>query len=219
MDWRETPIYVTNFNNLERGFRRLLAWLRANGHKNITVLDNASTWAPLLDFYAAQPELQVLRLAENKGPYAFWHLELHMQQATPFVVTDPDVVPAVTCPRDLVGKMLEGLETLPSAPCKVGPSLRVDNLPAHYHLRGEVVEWERQWWQRLTADGGAYEALIDTTFALYKPGSVAWPPVGTHYRLAPPYTVEHIPWYEDSEHPSEERDHYQACARREYIHW
>ena len=57
------------------------------------------------------------------------------------MVTDPDVVPTVTCPHDLVRRMLEALAASPTVG-KVGPSLRVDNLPPHYLLREEVVEWE-----------------------------------------------------------------------------
>ena len=133
------------------------------------------------------------------------------------MVTDPDVVPTVTCPHDLVRRMLEALETLPTVG-KVGPSLRVDNLPPHYLLREEVVEWETQFWQKPTADGGAYEAQLDTTFALYRPGSEPWPE-GAHYRLAPPYSVEHVPWYENSERACEEREFYKEHARREFIHW
>jgi hypothetical protein len=218
MAWRKVPIYVTNFNNLERGFRRLVAWLRIAGHDNVTVIDNASTWPLLQEFYAQSPELMVVRLTENKGPYAFWELGMHKQQTAPFVVTDPDVVPTATCPHNLVGRMCEALEELPDA-VKVGPSLRIDNLPPHYRLRDEVIEWEQQFWQHPLNGLGAYEALLDTTFALYRPRSEAWPPQGTHYRLAPPYSVEHVPWYEDSTHESAEHTHYKLRAKREFVHW
>ena len=67
-DWHYTPVFVTNFNNLERGFRRLLAWLRAAGYDNVTVVDNASTWPPLLEFYDRSPEVAVLRLTREQGP-------------------------------------------------------------------------------------------------------------------------------------------------------
>ena len=222
MNWRDTPIHVTNRDNLDRGFRRLVAWLRQAGHGNITVIDNGSTWPPLLAFYDKSPELNVLRLTTNMGPYAFWHLGMQVQQAAPFVVTDPDVVPAVACPSDLVERMLWAMETLPATPCKVGPSLRVDNLPAHYRLHKEVVAWESQWWQRTVTVGEsvvAYDALIDTTFALYKAGSGSWPSEGTHYRLAPPYELEHVPWYEDSRHPSEEAAYYREHIDTQWTHW
>lgn len=219
MDPKQTPIYITNYNNLERGFRRLLLWLRQAGHTNVIVLDNASTWPPLLEFYASSPELNVVGLPENRGPYALWHLGWHEMQEGPFVVTDPDVVPAPTCPNDLVAQMVKAMETLPATPCKVGPSLRVDNLPDHYRLKREVVAWERQWWQKPTADGTAYDALIDTTMALYRSGSPSWPPVGTHYRLAPPYQLEHVPWYEDIQRPTEEARYYREHIDRQWTHW
>lgn len=214
----DIPIFINNFNNLDRGFRRLLTWLRDAGYGNVTVIDNASTWPSLLEFYTQSPEPMVVHAGANLGPYALWTLGL-VPQSTPFVVTDPDVVPSVTCPYDLVGRLLEALETLPASPCKVGPSIRVDNLPDHYKHKREVVAWEQQFWQRPVDGLGAYESLIDTTFALYLAGSVPWPAEGTHYRLAPPYCVEHVPWYEDSDKSNSEREYYQANARRDFIHW
>jgi len=217
MRWQDTPVYVTNFNNLERGFRRLVRWLRDAGHENVTVVDNGSTWGPLLDYYESEPELVVLRVGENKGPYAVWDLDLHNHGGGQFVVTDPDVVPAIDCPRDLVRRMIEVRERF-AGPTKVGPSLRIDNLPSCYGLREKVVAWEGQFWTRPTPEQDAFHAEIDTTFALYDAGSPAWPG-GTYLRLAPPYTLEHLPWYEDSRSPSQELAYYVSSSNRAWTHW
>jgi len=77
MNWQQTPVYITNFNNLERGFRQLLDWLINAGMANITIIDNASTYEPLLVYYADLDwPLRICRLTENKGPYALWELGL-----------------------------------------------------------------------------------------------------------------------------------------------
>jgi len=132
--------------------------------------------------------------------------------------------------------MHEAMDLLPASPCKVGPSLRIDDLPSqHQH----IWDWEIQFWKKPTyvcldcrkqmgeclynmgkctgRSITAYDALIDTTFALYQPGSAAWHPERTHYRLAPPYVFRHLPWYETS--TSEERDYYIRTSDARWTHW
>ena len=215
MNWQSVPIYINNFNNLARGFRRLVEWLRDAGYENVTVVDNGSTWGPLLEYYERSPELVVLRVGENLGPYAVWNLDLH-NKGGQFVVTDPDVVPAVDCPRDVVRKLMEVRERFPVA--KVGVSLRIDNLPEHYRERERVVKWEGQFWTGIDPSGDVYHAAVDTTFALYDQGMRAWP-AGPYLRLAPPYTFEHLPWYEDSGRPSAELEFYRSTRRQGDTNW
>jgi len=219
-----TPIFVTNFNNLDRGFLDLVHWLE-DDIESVTVIDNASTWQPLLDYYYSHDELRVIRNKENLGPYAFWELGLHRQQKERFIVTDPDVVPAGYCLSALrTISQMESVMSLHNA-SKVGPSLRIDNLPDHFRYKQDVLKWEQQFWDRpvfdwvvTTSKNPVYHADIDTTFAMYEPGSEvrnAKPCL----RLAPPYCFEHVPWYEDSAAPNAERDYYLAHARKDWIHW
>jgi hypothetical protein len=219
MNWQDTPVYITNFNNLERGFARLIEWLLDAGLLNITIIDNASTWEPLLEYYSWLPDfvedIRIIRNDVNRGPYALWEMGL-VPADSRFILTDPDVVPDASCPSDIVRIMHEAMDSLPASPCKVGPSLRIDDLPSqHQH----IWDWEIQFWKKPIVAGmyAAYEALIDTTFALYQPGSQAWPAEGTHYRLAPPYVFRHLPWYETS--TSEERDYYIRTSDPKWTHW
>jgi len=205
-DWKSTPIYITNFNNLERGFRKLVNWLWDAGMTNIAVIDNASTWEPLLCYYKTSG-LNIINRTSNLGHDAFW--KLNIVQNTRFIVTDPDVVPDANCPADLVRKMHEVADRY--APAKVGPGLRIDNLPDHYHRKQLMLDSEVNYWTRKTADNDSYFALIDTTFALYNPGWGIWPSA-THIRLDFPYVMEHLPWYEDSNAINEERDFYKRTA-------
>ncbi len=201
-------VWITNFNNLNRGFRRLVDWLRLTGIA-IAVVDNGSTWEPLLRYYETSG-LQIIRCPQNLGPYAFWEMKLD-QGTDRFIVTDPDVVPSADCPSDLIERMGEMLDR---GYVKVGPSLRIDNLPGTYPGTQRVIDWEEQFWAR-PADRG-FEALIDTTFAMYAPGAPAGPLHGL--RLAPPYSFEHAPWYEGLE-ANAERDFYNDRKVKEWTHW
>ncbi len=209
-----TTVYITNRNNLERGFRQLVTWLQASDTP-IVVIDNWSTYPPLRDFYDHHHEIEVMWQTENLGPYAFWQLGLHKQQKKRFIVTDPDVVPSAECPRDLIALMHRMMDMNFG---KVGPSLRIDNLPDHYAKKQEVIAWERQFWERPVIGSGSYYADIDTTFAMYAPGSEVRP-AGECVRLAPPYSFEHVPWYEDNANPTAERAYYHEHARKEWTHW
>ena len=214
MDFRDTPVFINNFNRLEIGFRDLLFWLRRAGMTKIVVIDNASTYSPLLDFYVsfAMKGIQLLRVSTNLGPEAFWRLDLHLQQTGPFIVTDPDVVPDYQCPYDLVRKMHEVADRY--APAKVGPAIRIDNIPACYAQRDYMRMCEADYWVRKYKEGDCWNAAIDTTFALYSAGWTRWPLAEAggvqHVRLDFPYVVNHVPWFEDSAKPSAEALYYRA---------
>jgi hypothetical protein len=214
MDYRDTPVFINNFCNLDRGFRDLLLWLRRAGMTKIAVIDNASTYPPLLAFYdsPAMEGIQLLCVGANLGPEAFWRLDLHLQQAGPFIVTDPDVVPDPQCPLDLVRKMHEVAARY--APAKVGPALRIDDLPACYAEREHMRFCESDYWLRKYPEGDCWNAAIDTTPAVYQSGWGHWPLAESggaqHVRLDFPYVVRHIPWYSDSANLSAEERYYRA---------
>lgn len=221
MRWQDTPIFIPNRDNLERGFRRLLAWLQSAGMTRIVVIDNGSTYEPLLHFYATRPPRIEIHFAQrNLGPGAPWSLRMAgMAMPTRFIVSDPDVVPAPECPRDLV-RALHAAADIHQA--KVGPGLRIDNLPDSYVKKGEVLAAEKPFWTQ-PEEGNffaapVFRAPIDTTFALYAPGSGRWPRE-PHFRLGPPYLMEHVPWYEDSAAALPERDFYRRTATRDWNHW
>lgn len=217
MNWRETPCYIVNHDNLARGFQRLLAWLQYAGMTNINVIDNASTYPPLLDFYASpgMAGINLIHAGSNLGHEAMWKLGLHLPPTCPdgtrYILTDPDLVPASVCPLDLVCKMHEIADR--HAPAKVGPSIRIDNLPDCFANKAAKIEWESVYWTK-RIDSECWDALIDTTFALYDSGWERWSPYNAigaqHIRLDFPYVIEHLPWYEDSADPSPELRYYRS---------
>lgn len=220
MDFRDTPVFVNNFNRLSIGLRDLLLWLRRAGMIKIAVIDNASTYPPLLDFYAspAMDGIQLIHAGANLGPEAFWRLDMHLQQTGSFIVTDPDCVPDPQCPLDLVRKMLEVAERY--HPAKVGPAIRIDDLPACYAQRDHMRMCESDYWVRRYPEGDCWNAAIDTTPAVYQSGWGHWPLAESggvqHVRLDFPYVVRHLPWYEDSANPSAEAIYYRAHVENGY---
>ena len=216
LDWRDIPVFIVNRNRHE-AMVRLIDWLRAGGTRRIVILDNASTYPPLLQYYDALPTgVNVLRLPQNHGPYVLWQQRVHEVLDTPYVLTDSDIVPADFCPADLVGRLYETLLRYPDAG-KVGPALRIDNLPDGYADADTVRKWESQFWEHPVAPG-VFAAPIDTTFALY-PARAEFTIDDRALRLGRPYVVEHTPWYAVEGQLSAEEQYYRSHASKTFSNW
>ena len=68
--YKEIPIVINNFNRLET-LLKLLHSLEVRGYKNIYIIDNGSSYPPLLDYYRECP-YTVYLLHKNVGHLAVW---------------------------------------------------------------------------------------------------------------------------------------------------
>ena len=216
LDWRDIPVFIVNRNRLD-ALRRLVGWLLAAGTRRVVIMDNASDYPPLLAWYEQLPEgARLMRLEQNHGPYVLWQQGVHQVLDTPYVLTDSDVVPDAACPSDLIGRLLEVLQRHPDAK-KVGPGLRIDNLPDSYAEADTVRKWESQFWEHPVAPG-VFAAPIDTTFALY-PARGEFSNEPCNLRLGAPYLTEHTPWYVDEAALSAEERHYREHTSATFSNW
>lgn len=187
----DPPIYI-NCRDRVSPLVELVCWLEAAGHEHIVLLDNASTYRPLLEYLARSPH-DVQRLPANYGSRSFWALGLYERDEW-FVYTDPDVIPTEDCPRDLVGHLKDLLDAYPRH-LKAGVGLYLDDLPEGFD-RG-ILEWERsllmpgQSWMGEIAPG-VFDSLVDTTFALHRPHT---PHILPGIRTGAPYQARHTSWY------------------------
>ena len=215
-DWRDIPVFVVN-RNRHASLVALIDWLLAAGTRRVVVLDNASDYPPLLRYYEALPEgAKVMRLEHNHGPYVLWEQAVHEVLDTPYVLTDSDVVPAACCPGDLIGALLAALQRWPDAK-KVGPALRIDDLPDGYVEADTVRKWESQFWEHPVAPG-VFAAPIDTTFALY-PARSAFSNEPCNLRLGHPYLAVHTPWYAEETKLDDEERHYREHTSPVFSNW
>ena len=209
-DFLDVPIFIQNFNQLSY-LRKQIAWLLRAGYRNLIVIDNNSTYPPLLEYYADMTSRSAIRLVRRDktgGKFALWDEEIlaRFDVVGPFVYTSSDVVPDACCPFDIVSHLAALLRENPQI-AKAGPALRIDDLPEHYRFRTEADVLERRFWNAPVAEG-VYLARIDTTFALYRPGApfASSPALRTGW----PYLARHEPWYADAASPSEEELYYAA---------
>jgi hypothetical protein len=198
--WQNVPVIINNFNRLDYLLQQL-KWLEKAGMRNIYIIDNASTYPPLLDFYN-KCHFTVFRLTQNVGHTALWdtHIQLWFKNQY-YILTDPDIIPIEECPLDSVSYFWSLLQKYPQI-SKVGFGLKIDDLPDHYNRKHEVIKWESSFWNN-EIEPNVYKAKIDTTFALYKPNTThqQW---DSTLRTGGKYIARHLPWYENSSTPSQE---------------
>lgn len=179
--------------------RDLLTWPKAmvewiNNHPDLEpiILDNASTYAPLLEWYDTDP-CRVIKMPTNYGHTVLWssgvfHKELKNDPY--YILTDPDL-DLTTVPHDVVDKMIEGLNkyNLP----KIGLAIRIDDIPDGYILKDQVLKWETPFWHTHVGDY-YYKSPIDTTFALHSTEKCRGHMIGG-MRIGGIYTTRHLPFY------------------------
>lgn len=205
-DIKNIPIIINNFNRLTM-LRDLVECFEKRGYNNIYIIDNNSTYPPLLKYYETCPH-HVYRLKENLGFMAFKKSGIYKQFRNKFFVyTDPDIYLPEECPDDFLKYFYEILISTPYC-AKVGNALRIDDLPDCFTNKDQVLAWESKYWQRPIGDD-KYIAVIDTTLALYKPNvRVGIDYTGYRIRVAGKYTAVHRPWYIDSSNLDAEEQYY-----------
>lgn len=212
---RKIPVIINNRNRYTY-LLKLIDWLEKAGMTEIVIIDNASTYPPLLSFYERTP-YKVLRTGINGGPFAIWQLEETEEFIRDFYIyTDADVVPESSAGFESIRLMYRRLRNDLRLD-KIGFSLRIDNLPDHFKLKQEVIDWEKKFWQ-VRESRNFWVAKVDTTFALYAPYAKGGGECRA-LRTDVPHTALHLPWYENSSAPGEEDNYYRDHAEPSNSHW
>ena len=217
--YHDVPVFIVCRDRLAP-LQQLVEWLERTGHTNIVLVDNASTYPPLLEFLESCPH-HVVSLPENVGHLAVWTKSLQTQFVSKtlpgfYVVSDCDVVPDERCPGDVTKRLYSILREHPNMD-KAGLGLKIDDLPDCFQFKREVIDWESQFWET-PLEPDVYDAPIDTTFALYRPGT-------THHsifrsiRTGGLYTARHLPWYQNSANLTVEELYYRQHMSKNIGSW
>lgn len=164
--------------------------LKYEGLHEVIILDNASTYPPLLEWYEENP-CRIIRLNENVGHTAPFQQEIVDQISTElFVVTDPDLG-LQEVPSDVLLKMMSYIEMYPVN--KIGLSLNYKVVPKESVYYQHVNSHEKNCWGNPRTYPGLIDAAVDTTFAIYsKSRSTGYTINGC--RMDHPYMARHYPW-------------------------
>ena len=195
--------FIVN-RNLLTTLKNTVNFLSKNSSINIIILDQGSTYEPLLDYYKGLNHT-IVEFPHNEGPHSVWSAKARpYHNNEPFILCDSDCT-YDGIPNDWLDKMLYTLERTDYR--KVGFSIEIDDLPPT-NLGVRAKNHETPYWNNLTELG--YVNEIDTTFAIYKKHS------GFGYdgiRLPRPYTMRHELWYLDVNNINDEWIYYLQNAK------
>lgn len=198
---KNIPIFINNFNRLS-STKKLVEDLFLLGYKNVKILDNNSTYKPLLNWYDTNP-CKIIRLNVNLGSKTIYHTKII--NAFSFydwvVLTDPDIELNPKTPDCFIDILIEKANKFKFN--KVGLALKIDDLPKNDYT-DKYIKWESKYWQN-EIEKDVYIADVDTTFCIIKPNN----PFGyKSLRIAGDMVCKHLPWYTDFNNLSEEELYY-----------
>lgn len=209
---KQIPIIIINFNQIFH-LKQLVSFFLKRNFNNIIIIDNKSTYPPLLKYYEEISNQVVIEfMKENYGHAVFFkNKDLQKKYGKGFyVITDADVIPNENLAEDFLKQMILHLEKHWRQITKVGFALRIDDIPNENNLKEKILKWEAKFWKTKYSDD-VYIASLDTTFALYKPGypqrydQISY--LSAH-RLADNFTAKHGGWYLDQNNLTEEQKFY-----------
>lgn len=194
----DIPVVVICWNNLTF-IKNFVNQLKK--YKNpIILLDNNSTYTPLLEYYneinkELKDRITIILLDQNYGHTIY----LKLKHILPiYILSDPDLELNINMPDNFAEIFLNLSYKYKSY--KVGSALNIEdhnnfiNCP-NYTNNLSIYEWESQFWINPIQDDDNYQlykADIDTTFCLinnnFKENNI---------RVAGNFTVKHLPWYKD----------------------
>jgi len=197
----EIPCIINNFNRLTTT-KKLVEDLQKLGYGNVIVLDNCSTYPPLLEWYKTNP-CRIEYLNRNYQSLAVYDCGITKEFGTlPWIVyTDSDIELNPNTPTDFINQLIEKAEKYGYT--KAGLSIRIDDLP-DTQFANEYKVWEQKYWET-SLEEDVYDAQIDTTFCIIKPTE------RFDYRalrLAGNLACRHIPWYGNFDNLDEEELYY-----------
>ncbi|MFV0156671.1 glycosyltransferase family 2 protein [Empedobacter falsenii] len=212
------PIIIINFNQLYY-LKQLIDFLLKRGFENIVIIDNKSTYPPLLEYYKEiKDQVHIEFMKENAGHMVFFENKFLQKKYGKgyYVLTDADIVPNENLPENFMSIMINDLDRYFKRVTKVGFALRIDDLIDNFPLKSKVIEWESRYW-RNPIEKDKFLVGIDTTFALYKPyypSKFKNLEFKNGLRLSNMFTAKHGGWYKDIYNLTEEEKFYQQNASK-----
>lgn len=166
---------------------------------DIIVVDNNSTYDPLLNYYKNNFGYTLLRQKKNYGHSVFRQDFVQQLVGDVYLLTDPDLKFTSNLPANFINSLIDISNHFKAQ--KVGFALSIDSdqIRTDVQFHGNSIkEWESQFWKKrleypMNPSLELYGAAIDTTFCLINKKFIA----GNMIRIAGNYTCLHLPWFKD----------------------
>ena len=176
---------------------------RLNKSQEIIIIDNESSYQPLIDWYKEIENKVDIRYLTNEGHLAIWATAIYKELGEYFIYTDSDLELNQNMPDDYQLVMYNLLQKYEMN--KVALAIKIDDLPNHYRYKNQVVRNEGRWWLD-EVEPNVFTADTDTTFALMRN-------IGDNtyrsLRIArEDFICRHMPFYIDLDNLDEEEQYY-----------
>lgn len=216
------PVIICVFNQYTY-LKNLISKLNQNGFFNIYVLDQKSTYQPLINYLKDNngKNFTVFYESMNYGPHNFFvERKYQVFSGMPFLYTDPDIDFNYLAPNFLT-KFFE-LSNLYKV-FKVGSALYIPkdseikpgiSLFGNQGNKISVENHERQFWVS-EIQTGVYNSPIDTTLHVFFPEYYKEEqPLITGLRVGlDGFVIKHLPWHKDDPMPEDELNFYLQEAK------
>jgi hypothetical protein len=209
LEWRsglKVNTFLINFNLLTWP-KQMVEYLLDIPEIVPIILDNNSTYLPLLEWYDKNCPVRVIRFDKNWGHHVGWDtgviFDLFDGHNPYYILSDPDL-DLTNIPKDFLNVLISGFEKYHDC-TKCGFGIKIDDLPKESPVYDLVPQWETRFWEK-PLDDLYYDATLDTTFAVH---SVERDHTGTiGVRTGPPYITRHLPFYLTKENLTDEIRYY-----------
>lgn len=212
---KEKPIIFIISHNRYTYLKKLIDRLLRLKQDKIVIVDNKSTYIPLLEFYdEIRSTFDIIYMKENyrarrsMGKVFSEFKDKYNLARDNYIYTDSDVVPDEECPEDFVEVFSMILQKYHVE--KVAFGLRIDNLPDCFAGKNFIIKQQKYRWESpFIKDFGIElkQGGTDTTFS-YRRANTIPGLTGNSIRTGRPYVANHLPWYMDSDNLSEEEKYY-----------
>ena len=206
-------VVINNRNRLTTTKNMVDKLIELNPDEEIIIIDNASTYPPLLEWYERimnNPNLNIaVHFEKNEGHLALWSTQLDKQLGDYFVYTDSDIILPDDFPKEWKFMMFNYIKWYGSSYDKIALAIHTDDLPDHYRYKNQVIRNEARWWlEKHDSEmfDYLYKADTDTTFAMMRNfGDNCYKSL----RIAKKDMMcRHNGWYLDLENLDEEEKYY-----------
>lgn len=220
----QIPIILINRNRLTTT-EKLIDQLLLLGYSDITILDMASTYPPLLEFYDRRSSDFTVMYWDNTGHKALWEeaiLKEHFNQYPWVAVTDSDIELNINTPKGFIEEMIVIAKDFRVD--KVGLAIDYWNITNKF-LANIIQPIEATYWltKLKHRKREIYAAPVDTTFCVVRP---ELPFQYNAVRIGGNFTCKHIPWNENWDNLNHEQQYYMdTCDERigtikqHYLKW
>lgn len=223
MEIKNIPLIIPVFNQLTYT-KNLINWFRWYCPENqIFIVDNGSTYKPLLDFYEKNREdIDIFKMNVNECVLNLQTiLKLKMYKDSGYyIISDPDIMPHPNTPPNFLEIFKDAIDN--KGFHRAGFGLITDDLPEELNEREMIIGNEKEllnqpipfFYKDKRYDG--FKAPLDTTFCLYKRDNGGWssPMNGNDWgnclRL---FKAFHLGWYVNPNFVNEEMDYYFKSAK------